>query len=274
MPYTLSSPTVLAVDAACRPRGLEVLRTVADVFRLTSADATHLGLHALDADGAATGRAWLAAEDADAAVPLTQDVVLSAAHGRLPAATALARSGLGGAADVVRLVVREAAAWPQAPGRWVLGGGVVPLPAAAAAGAVVAAWLHPHLDGTDAAVLRAPWEHLRSARPAGATGMPHLRAPGTPAPLEALAEVRWPPGVWARAMHTAAWAAHTTGRLRDQLLVVMDATAAALEREPAAEPVLLRTALPALHGLAVADLLEDVLDDGTLGELRLGATAA
>ncbi|WP_043607516.1 hypothetical protein, partial [Cellulomonas carbonis] len=79
---------------------------------------------------------------------------------------------------------------------------------------------------------------------------------------------------WARAMHAAAWAAHATGRLRAQLLTVVDVTAAALEAEPDADPVLLRAALPALHGLAVADLLADVLADDVLGELRLGASAA
>jgi hypothetical protein len=74
-------------------------------------------------------------------------------------------------------------------------------------------------------------------------------------------------------MHAAAWAAHTTGRLRAQLLTVVDATVGVLEREPDAGPVRLRAALPALHGLVVADLLADVLGGDVLGELRLGASA-
>ncbi|WP_043610048.1 hypothetical protein, partial [Cellulomonas carbonis] len=94
MPYTLSSPTVLATDAACRPGGAEVLRTLAGVFRLADDAAVRLGLHALDVDPGAAERAWDAAEAADDAVPSTADVGLAATLGRLPSATALARSGL------------------------------------------------------------------------------------------------------------------------------------------------------------------------------------
>ncbi|NCT91702.1 hypothetical protein GXB85_12175, partial [Cellulomonas sp. APG4] len=139
---------------------------------------------------------------------------------------------------------------------------------ATAAGAVAAAWLGPDLPEEHAAALGRAWSRT------ALDGAPSEPPGALAAPLERLAEVRWPVGVWARAMHAAAWAAHTTGRLRAQLLAVVDATADALTREPDADPLRVRAALPALHGLVVAELLADVLEDDVLGELRLGASAA
>ncbi|NCT91198.1 hypothetical protein GXB85_09575, partial [Cellulomonas sp. APG4] len=126
MPYTLTSPTALVVDAACRVRAVELLGTLGRVFRLDDAEATVLGLHALDDDARAVERAWEVATEVDAATPSTVDTLLSAAPGALPRASTLARTGLGGVRDVVRLVVREAAAWPTAPLRDVPGVGPVP----------------------------------------------------------------------------------------------------------------------------------------------------
>ena len=59
-------------------------------------------------------------------------------------------------------------------------------------------------------------------------------------------------GVWASSMHAAAWAAHSAGRLREQLLAVVDVTAALVSVHADADATQLRTALPALHALAVA----------------------
>lgn len=273
MPYTLTSPTALAVDAACRVRAVELLRTIACVFRLDEAEATRLGLHALDDDVPAVERAWEVAAEVDAARPTTVNALLAAVPGGLPRAATLARTGLGGMRDVARLVTREAVAWPAAPARALPGVGEVPAPAAAAAGAVVAAWLGPDLPDAHAAALGRAWAALDGGEPVpDGDAVSVTRAPEVP--LGRLAEVRWPAGAWARAMHAAAWAAHATGRLHAQLLAVVDATAEALEREPGTDPLRLRAALPALHGLVVADLLDDVLDDEVLGELRLGASAA
>ncbi len=284
--YTLSSPTAIAVDAACHPCAGEVLRTIGDVFRLTESEITRLGLQALDADPAATRVAWGMVELVDAAAPSAPSLLAAVGQGVPLVAATLTRARLGDVRDVTRLVVTEAARWPDPPRVGVAGGAVVAASAAAAAGAVVAWWTRPELPLPHAEVLARPWVEMRaqevplaSARdaPYGSQGraVADLVAAvvGARTSLLELSQVRWLPGAWARSMHAAACAAHTAGRLREQFLAVVDVTAALVSVHADAGPTQLRTALPALHALAVAAVVGDVLDPEPLVELRRGAVA-
>ena len=58
MVYSLSSPTLLASDAATHPYASQLLAALSAVFRLTEQGVTALGLCALDTDPEATERAW------------------------------------------------------------------------------------------------------------------------------------------------------------------------------------------------------------------------
>ena len=71
-------------------------------------------------------------------------------------------------------------------------------------------------------------------------------------------------------MHAGAWAAYTGGRLRAQLLAVVDVTAALVRSHVDADPARLRAALPAMHALTVAAVVEDLLAPAPLAELRRG----
>ena len=284
--YTLSSPTAIAVDAACHPCARELLETIGDVFRLTEAGITRLGLQALDADPVATRVAWGMVELVDAAAPSAPSLLASAGRGAPLVAATLTRARLGDVRDVTRLVVTEAARWPDPPRVDVAGGAVVPASAAAAAGAVAAWWTRPDLPLLHANVLTRPWEEMRAHEDALVPAPRPLRGSHGRAVAElvsavasgrtsllGLSQVTWAPGVWASSMHAAAWAAHSAGRLREQLLAVVDVTAALVSVHADADATQLRTALPALHALAVAAVVGDILEPGPLATLRRGVVA-
>jgi hypothetical protein len=284
--YTLSSPTAIAVDAACHPYARELLETIGAVFRLTEAEITRLGLQALDADPIATRVAWGMVELVDAAAPSAPNLLAAAGHGAPLVAATLTRARLGDVRDVTRLVVTEAARWPDPPRVGVAGGAVVAASAAAAAGVVAAWWTRPELPLPHAEVLARPWEEMRAHEDAlvparDAPYGPDGRAiadlvtgvVGGRTGLLGLSQVTWPPGVWASSMHAAAWAAHSAGRLREHLLAVVDVTAALVSVHVDADATQLRSALPALHALAVAAVVGDILEPGPLAALRRGAVA-
>uniref|UniRef100_UPI0020292F9A hypothetical protein n=1 Tax=Actinotalea sp. C106 TaxID=2908644 RepID=UPI0020292F9A len=113
MVYTLSTPTLLASDAACQPRAVELLETLSGVFRLTERGVTHLGLHALDVEGAALDAAWESVMAADTTGASTLDELARVASDGPEHGATLARSRLGTARDVVQLVLTEASRWPD-----------------------------------------------------------------------------------------------------------------------------------------------------------------
>ncbi|MCL3863264.1 hypothetical protein [Actinotalea sp. K2] len=285
MVYTLSSPTVLAVDAACHPCGAEILGALGDAFRLTERGVTRLGLRALDADHEATALAWGMVEMVDAGAVPTATTLRFPGAGRVPEAGVLARTRLGDVRDVTRLVVTEAAPWPDAARVPVAGGRRAAGSAAAAAAVVAARWTSPDLPPEHVEVLTWPWLAAAAAdgeltAPADASYGPHsesvvaLRtAVADGVRLLDLAQVRWAEGDWARSMHAAAWAAFTSGRLREQLLAVVDVTAALLRAEGRPDPVLLRDALPALHALTVARVVPDLLEPSVAADLCRGSSA-
>ena len=280
MVYTLSSPTVLAGDAACHPNAAEVLDVLSAAFRLTRSGVARLGMHALETtDPAATALAWGMAELVDAAAPSTSRTLRTVASGGLPATATLARARFGDVRDVTRLVLAEVAGRPGTSG------GTDPHGAgrAAAAAVVAARWTQPDLPPEHVAVLAAPWlamaaesgestvEPDASYGPQG-SAVAELRTTAASGRLSItdLADIAWPAGVWAQAMHAGAWAAHTTGRLHAQMVAVLDVTAALLRSNAAADPAQVRHALPALHALTVAAVVGDILDAAPLTELRLG----
>ncbi len=284
--YTLSSPTAIALDAACHPHARDLLRAISDVFRLTETGVTRLGLHALDADPVATRLAWGMVELVDAATPSAPSLLAAAGRGGPIAAATLTRARLGDVRDVTRLVVSEAARWPDPPRVRVAGDAVVAASAAAAAGVVAAWWTRPELPLSHAEVLARPWaetcayEHAVALTPdatygPGGSAVTDLVTAVTDARvrLAGMSQVAWRPGTWASSMHAAAWAAHRSGRLRQQLLAVVDVTAALVSAHAEADASQLRTALPVLHALAVAAVVADVLEPEPLAELRRGAVA-
>ncbi|OIQ76514.1 hypothetical protein GALL_418030 [mine drainage metagenome] len=282
--YTLSSPTAIAVDAACHPRARELLRAISEVFRLTETGVTQLGLYALDADPVATRLAWGMVELVDAATPSAPSLLAAAGHGGPLVAATLTRARLGDVRDVTRLVVTEAARWPDPPRVGVAGGVEAAASAAAAAGVVASWWTRPELPPQHAEVLARPWGEMRAhldvlalepdasygPRGIAVTDLIAAVARGR-ASLTGLSQVSWQPGTWASSMHAAAWAAHRSGRLREQLLAVVDVTAALVSAH--ADATQLRAALPALHALAVAAVVGDVLEPEPLAALSRGAIA-
>ncbi len=282
--YTLSSPTAIAVDAACHPRARELLRAISEVFRLTETGVTHLGLQALDADPVATRLAWGMVELVDAAMPSAPGLLAAVGHGGPLVAATLAQARLGDVRDVTRLVVTEAARWPDPPRVGVAGGVVAAASAAAAAGVVASWWTRPELPPQHAEVLARPWGEMRAhldalalepdarygPRGTAVTDLITAVVCGRASPA-GLSQVSWRPGTWASSMHAAAWAAHRSGRLREQLLAVVDVTAALVSAH--ADATQLRAALPALHALAVAAVVGDVLEPEPLAALRRAAVA-
>lgn len=284
--YTLSSPTVLATDAACHPSAPELLSTLGDVFRLTETGVTHLGLCALDADPVPTALAWGVAELMDAATPSASRVLEAVTRNGPPAAATIARARLGDVGGVARLVAADAARWPDAPRVVIAGGSRVAASAAAAAGAVCAWWTWPDLPAHHAAVLAGPWRAMRThegvvAAPAAALYGPRggevVELLGAVScgrvSLDGLARVEWVAGAWATSMHRAAWAAYTSGRLLAQLRAVIDVTAAFVGAYGGTDLVQLRTALHPLHALVAAAVVGDVLAPADLADLRFGADA-
>ncbi|RYV52630.1 hypothetical protein [Pengzhenrongella frigida] len=283
MVYTLSTPTIIAGDAATHPYAGQLLAALSAVFRLTEQGVTALGMCALDADPDATARAWDLAEYADASALTTAHALRTVSvGGRRGASEELSRARFGHVGDVARLVVAEAGRWPDRARVAVPGAGLSPGSAAAAAAVVAGWWVRPHLAAAPFEVLTEPWHAALRSQEGALVEAADLYGPrggyvvdvqdrvGAKAlTLDALASVRWAPGVWAAAMHSAAWAAFATGRLHSQLLAVVDVTSALVHAHPTAGAFALRSALPALHALTVAELMGDVLGDEPLAVLRL-----
>ncbi|MBO1750364.1 hypothetical protein J4G33_00945 [Actinotalea sp. BY-33] len=283
MVYTLSSPTVLASDAACQPRAVELLDTLSGVFRLTDRGVTHLGLHALDLDAPTVATAWESVVAADAAGLSTVDELTRVASDGPEHGVTLALSRLGTVADVVRLVVTEAHPWPDPATVDVPGCGRLPASAAAAAGAVAQEWVGPAAPARAAQTLAGPWRHMHGH--AGVvvetTGAHGPRGAGVQQlcesirrralTLDDLASVEWETGEWSGAMHVAAWAAHTADLLREQMVAVLDVTAEVVRSAPGAAPHQLRHGLLAAQALAVAAVVDDLVDPLAAGVLRRAA---
>ncbi|WP_407343916.1 hypothetical protein [Pengzhenrongella phosphoraccumulans] len=281
MPYTLSSPTVLAGDAATHPCANQLLAALSAVFRLTEQGVTALGLCALDCEPGSTVRAWQLAELADASALTTAHVLRTVSCSDAGAAGELSRARFGHLGDVTQLVVAEAGPWPDGARLGIPGAGLSPGSAAAAAGVVAGWWARPHLAAAPFEVLTQPWQAALQSQERALVEATQLYGPGGDAvvdlqgrvgagvlTLDALAAVQWSAGGWAAAMHSAAWVAYTTGRLRAQLVAVLDVTSALVRAQPAADPVTMRSALATLHALTVARLLGDVLPDTLLSVLQ------
>lgn len=286
MVYTLSSPTLLASDAATHPCAVQLLAGLSAVFRLTEEGITALGLCALDADPDVTARAWDLAEHADASALTTahalRTVAIGDAGGAGDAAEEISRARFGHLGDIAKLVVADAGPWPDRARVAVPGAGLSPGSAAAAAAVIAGWWSRPNLAAAPFEVLTGPWRAALESQEGALVEAAQLYGPGGAAvvdlagrarsgelTLDALASVSWAAGTWAAAMHAAAWAAFTTGRLHSQLLAVVEVTSALVRGHPTASASALRSALPALHALTVAALLDDVLGDAPLRMLRL-----
>ena len=280
--YTLSSPTILAGDAATHPYAGQLLAALSAVFRLTEQGVTALGLCALDADPEATARAWELAERADASALTTAHALRTvrvAGGGGSEAELSSARFGHVG--DVARLVVAEAGPWPDGARVEVPGVGLSPASAASAAAVVAGWWSRPNLAVAPFKVLTGPWRAALDSQERALSESYDLYGPRRDAVLELqgrvgagvltldeLASTRWAEGAWAAAMHAAAWAAFTTGQLRSQLLAVIDVTSSLVRANPAASAYELRSALPALHALTVAELVGELVSGEQLRALR------
>ncbi|GAA4626730.1 hypothetical protein [Cellulomonas oligotrophica] len=270
MVYTLSSPTALAVDAACHPHARELLPLLRTAFALD--DAARVALTAAAAEQPVEERAvaWGVVELLGAGQGTTFDVLRAAGEGApLPAPPVLARTRLGAARDVARLLLLETGPWPTGVTAAVPGLGRHPAGAVALAAAAVGRWAGPDLPDEHATTLAAPWQAVTrpGAAPAGASddGTPGDAAPvdgaageetagpvrvdrvlGERAPavhdaLDALrgarvtdlARIGWPANAWVRAMHEAAWTAFARGRLHAQVVAVLDATTVVVDRAAA-----------------------------------------
>lgn len=284
--YTLSSPTVIATDAATHAQAAELLRALADAFRISQDGSIALAAAWHDREVEATDLAWgmVGMMDLNApSLPQTLGTVGKALGAGVPIdPKALATGRFGTATQAARLIADEASVWPDAAIADLPGVGRVPASAAVAAAAVAAWWACPELDEQHAQVLRAPFEQAL-AGPADLfeTGLSPY-GPTSSAVLELinlvrdgglsasrLAAVTWPGGVWSRAMHEAAWACLRAGRLRLQMRAVLDVTLEFVLAEPEADPVTIRAALPALHAMTVHRLIGDVLADGAGADLVL-----
>ncbi|NTW42283.1 MAG: hypothetical protein HGA44_20815, partial [Cellulomonadaceae bacterium] len=96
MLYTLSSPSVLAADAACHPQARALLACLTRAFSLTG-DAWAPETR----DPEATAIAWGMVEFVDMTAPSMAHALTTVARGRhLPDAPTLARTRMGGARDV------------------------------------------------------------------------------------------------------------------------------------------------------------------------------
>ncbi|MGV8967763.1 MAG: hypothetical protein ACOH2F_15965 [Cellulomonas sp.] len=283
MVYTLSSPTLLAGDAATHPHAVQLLAALSAVFRLTDHGVTALGLCALDADQDATAHAWDLAVYADASALTTAHALrtVSVGGGGADPAGVISRARFGRVGDVAQLVVADAGPWPDRARVDVPGAGLSPGSAAAAAGVVAGWWARPNLAAAPFEVLAGPWHAALGSSECSFLDAAELYGPRGAAvvdlegrvgsgelSLDALTSVPWVAGTWAAAMHSAAWAAFATGRLRSQLLAILDITSALVRAHPTAGAGELRAALPSLHALTVAGLLGDVLGDGPLSALR------
>lgn len=297
MVYTLSSPTALAVDAACHPHARELLPMLRTAFALD--DAARVALTAAAAEQPVEERAvaWGVVELLGAGQGTTFDVLRAAGEGApLPPPPVLARTRLGAARDVARLLLLETGPWPTGVTAAVPGLGRHPAGAVALAAAAVGRWAGPDLPDEHATTLAAPWQAVTCPgdSPAGAApddedGADQVlgdRATAVHDALDALrgarvtdlARIGWPANAWVRAMHEAAWTAFARGRLHAQVVAVLDATTVVVDRaaadaghgpEGTADPVTVRSALRTAHALVVGALMGDALDPDARDCLRL-----
>ena len=284
--YTLSSPTVLATDAAVHPAAEPVLRSLSAAFRISPDGAFALAQAWHDRDEDAHTVPWMliALMEAGAPGPPRMSETLRAvrdAFGMGETANALEVARFGTSKEVAALVATEAAVWPDAPIAPVPGTGLVPASAAVAAAAVAAHWARPKLGADQVTALRAPFEQAEAATELYETG-PLLYGPRTEAVLELvellrsgqvhpeqLAQITWPAGVWAQAMHEAAWACLSEDRLRAQMRAVLDVTLEFVVAHPTLTAAESRACMQALHALTVSRLIGDAMDEKALGELAL-----
>jgi hypothetical protein len=282
--YTLSSPSVLAADAASHPDRARVLRALSDAFRISQEGAYTLARAWHDRDEDASGLAWGMVALLDLNTPTMPQTLRAAGiamqNGAGLDAAALALGRFGNTSQVAALVAAEASVWPDAPIVPIPVAGLVPASAAVAAASVAAYWASPELDMEHVTALRAPFEH------AGESDLfepgPWAYGPRSAAILELVDQIRtknitpeqlsnvtWPSGVWSRAMHEAAWACLREGRLRSQMRAVLDVTLELILAHPTLAPQDARACLPALHAMTVRRLVDDVADEKALGELAL-----
>jgi hypothetical protein len=281
--YTLSSPTVLATDAATRPEPLPALRALSTAFRITPDGAFALAQAFHECDSQTLSLAWDQLELLTLTTPSMPDALRAAARGTgLPDPDLLAGIRFGNALDIASLVAREAADWPDGTAATVPGVGRVPASAAAAAGWTAATWVDGELEPLHVEELRAPFARAVPLGMMDAESASDLYGPRGEAVLDlleslragsitaaALSSVSWPAGVWSNAMHQAAWACMHEGRLRAQMRAVLDVTCEFLRSNPGLTPARVRGCLPALHAMAVGRLVADVLEGPALGELAL-----
>lgn len=282
MVYTLSTPTAVALDAACHPYAGQLLEVLRGAFTLTDRGRATLTDLAGRRDVAADDLAWGMVELLDGAAPSTVRLFATASRTRrLPAAADLARSRLGDARAVARLVATETGPWPTGPTAPLASLGERAGGAVAAAAAAAAWWSAPELPAEHVETLTAPWRAMLAADPgaldpvevwsdrasAVSDALTALAHPDVT--LDGLAGVRWPSGMWERTMHAAAWAAFEHGRLHAQLVAVLAATEQVVHAHPDADPVALRSALTTAHTLVIAALVADVLEPDPLATLLL-----
>ncbi|GAA3636411.1 hypothetical protein GCM10022223_63590 [Kineosporia mesophila] len=284
--YTLSSPTVLASDAATHPAAAPVLRALSSAFRITQDGATALGRAWLARDQEATGIAGGLVQLLDLNSPTMPETLRIAGSalkgGAAVGADAIASGRFGNASQVAALVATEATVWPDAPVATVPGLGAAPASAAAAAAAVAAYWAGPELGLEHVRALRAPFSLVALGGSGIFESGPTVYGPRSAPVLELIDRVRtgdlapaqlsavtWPVGIWSRAMHEAAWACLREGRLRFQMRAVLDVTMEFVRANPDLTPAATRAALAALHAMTVHRLVGDVLDEKPLGELAL-----
>jgi hypothetical protein len=286
--YTLSSPTVLATDAAVHPAAVPVLRSLSAAFRISPDGAFALARAWHDRDEDAHTVPWMliALMEAGAPNPPQMSETLRAVRnafgmGEPVDADALAGARFGTSKQVAALVATEAAAWPDAAIAPIPGTGLVPASAAVAAASVAAHWARPKLGDDQVAALRAPFEQAEATTGLYETG-PSLYGPRTEAVLDLverlrtgqvdpaqLAQITWPAGVWAQAVHEAGWACLREDRLRAQMRAVLDVTLEFVLAHPSVDPARTRTCLTVLHALTVSRVVGDAMDEKSLGELSL-----
>lgn len=299
--YSLVTPSVLVVDAACRPEGHRLVALLEEVLLLDPAAHPHLCDAVLAVQGLAVHGTALFDARRDALQAEQVAPTWSTLATRLQTDLVAALGGTGTA-------VREGGEQPEGVAaqlaRLPLGGGLAALrrfavdealPAQdadvptldeqgaqeAAADALTAVWAQAVLAPDQAQLLAAAWDHARDTAPqwqvprgpvlgprAGeVTTLCAVAAGSDPGVLERLADLHAPGSGWSARMHEAAWAAHLSGRLRSVAVAQLLAARSVLEAAgPAPDPVPLRRALTPVLGAVTAASLQDLLpDDVTRG---------
>ncbi|MBT0768748.1 hypothetical protein KIH74_07410 [Kineosporia sp. J2-2] len=288
--YTLSSPSVLATDAAAHPGAVQVLRAISSAFRITQDGAFALARAWQERDDTAADVAWGLVAILDLNAPTMPSTLRAAAtalrDGTEPSADHLASGRFGTATEVGTLIAAEAAVWPDAPSVPIPGALQVPASAAAAAASVAALWACPELEQEHVRALRAPFTAVAlNGENVFETGA-SLYGPRGESVRELIGQVRagaitpqqlssvvWPSGVWSGAMHEAAWTCLKEGRLRAQMRAVIDVTLEFVLANPRLTAVGTRACLPTLHAMTVRRLVADTAGEKALGELALADLA-